>query len=248
MPDFNLLLLLTVPVVIAAGFFHGALGLGFPMIATPIIAVLVDVKAAIIITLLPTATVNVASVLSAKNPAAALRKYQPMLIAAFFGAIVGSWMLAVTEPSPYRLALALLIICFLLTSHFNLRLSITPGTAMMFLFGGLAGLAGGTTNVMVAVLIIYFLSARVERAEMVPAMNLCFLTGKLTQTVVFIGLGVVSLPMLFYTAPLAVVSYIALRVGQSYADKINAERYRDILRVILLLLALILIVQFVREI
>lgn len=247
MTDFNLLLLLTIPIVIAAGFFHGALGLGFPMIATPFIAVLVDVKAAIIITLLPTATVNIASVLSAANPTAALAKYHPMLIASFIGAIAGSFLLAMSEPAPYRLVLAVLIISFLLTSHYNLRLNITPGTAMMFLFGGIAGLAGGTTNVMVAVLIIYFMSARIERAEMVPAMNMCFLVGKLTQTVVFIGLGTVTLPMLIYTLPLAFVSFVSLKVGQTYATKIDAERYRKILRVILFILAVILIVQFAKE-
>jgi len=115
---------------------------------------------------------------------------------------------------------------------------------MMLLFGCAAGFAGGTTNVMVAVLIIYFLSTNVERREMVPAMNLCFLVGKTSQIVVFLALGVVSFKWLFYTIPLALLSFVSLKVGQRYAERIAADRYRDILKIILLVLATILVVQF----
>ena len=214
------------------------------MVATPVIAVFVDVKAAIIITLLPTATVNIASVLGASNISATVSKYLPLMVASLVGAIAGSMLLAVSSPGPYRLVLAMLIVSFLVTSRFKLRFDIKPGPSMMLLFGCLAGLAGGTTNVMVAVLIIYFLSARVDRLEMVPAMNLCFLVGKVSQTVVFIVIGLVGFKALAYTIPLAVAAFLSLRVGQSYAERIDADRYRVILQVILLVLAAILIIQF----
>ena len=75
-------------------------------------------------------------------------------------------------------------------------------------------------------------------------MNLCFLVGKMSQIVVFLALGVVSLVWLVYTIPLAFLSFVSLKVGQRYGERIAAERYRDILKVILLLLAAILIAQF----
>jgi len=245
MPEFDVwLIVVAIPVIMFAGWIHGALGLGFPLIATPLIAVFVDVKAAILITLLPTAAVNVASVMTAQNVSAAVGKYRLLMFASFLGAVAGSMLLAKTDPSPYRLVLAFLIMVFLLTDHFDFRLKIQPVASMMLLFGCLAGFAGGTTNVMVAVLIIYFLSVNVERREMVPAMNLCFLVGKMSQIVVFLALGVVSLVWLVCTIPLAFLSFVSLKVGQRYGERIAAERYRDILKVILLLLAAILIAQF----
>jgi uncharacterized membrane protein YfcA len=52
------LLHLDVPIVIAimavmlfAGLIHGTLGLGFPMVATPMLATMMDVRSAILITL-----------------------------------------------------------------------------------------------------------------------------------------------------------------------------------------------------
>jgi len=245
MPEFDLwLLLLVIPVMVFSGWVHGALGLGFPMVATPIIAIFVDVKVAILLTLLPTATVNVASVVSAVNVKSAVVKYQPLVLATLAGAVLGSLLLVWTDPAPFRLLLAALIILFLVTSYFNLRLKLVPSTMVMLAFGFCAGLSGGTTNVMVAVLIIYFLSANVQRAEMVPAMNMCFLVGKLSQIAVFLVIGVISFMWLIYTIPLAAVSFGALKVGQKHGSNVDVERYRQYLQIILLVLAVVLMYQF----
>jgi len=89
MPEFEFwLLMVAIPVIMFAGWIHGALGLGFPLIATPIIAVFIDVKAAILITLLPTAAVNSASVMTAQNVVATVSKYRVLMFASLLGAIV----------------------------------------------------------------------------------------------------------------------------------------------------------------
>ena len=238
------LLLLVVPVMVFSGWVHGALGLGFPMIATPLIAIFIDVKIAILLTLMPTATVNVASILSATNLNAAISKHQPLVWGSLAGAVIGSFLLSRTETEPYRLVLAGLILLFLVTSYFNLKLKLTPGIGVMLVFGFLAGISAGTTNVMVAILIIYFLSANIERAEMVPAMNMCFLVGKLSQIAVFLATGMISVIWLVYTIPLAIVSYLALKAGQKHGAEIDVERYKKYLQIVLLVLAGVLLAQF----
>ena len=69
----------------------------------------------------------------------------------------------------------------------------------MVLFGFFAGLAGGTTNVMVAILIVFFLSIEVPRTSMVPALNACFLVGKVSQIAVLSIAGLVSFTLLYET-------------------------------------------------
>lgn len=49
-------------VMALAGFVHGALGLGFPLVATPLLALVTDVKTAIVFTLLPTLASTIISV------------------------------------------------------------------------------------------------------------------------------------------------------------------------------------------
>ncbi|OED42265.1 hypothetical protein AB833_06320 [Chromatiales bacterium (ex Bugula neritina AB1)] len=241
-------LLAVLPIVLFSGFVHGALGLGFPMIATPIIAIFLDVKLAIFITALPTAAVNLASVWSGSPSSTTLRKYSPLAGASLAGAVIGSIVLATSDANPFRLLLALLILFFLWTSHqqrWPKAWVLNNGLLAMLLFGVLGGFSAGTTNVAVAVLIVYFLTLEVPRNELVPAMNLCFLLGKLSQIVVFLWIGVIGFGFLASTIPLTLGALGALFVGQRLGKSIPQERYRRILRIILAVLAVVLLVQFI---
>ena len=234
-----------VPVMMLAGWVHGALGLGFPMIATPLIAIFVDVKIAILITLLPTVTVNVASVASADKVLPVINKYRVLLVATLAGGVVGAMVIAHADPSPFRLLLAALIVLFIFSARLNRKLPIGSGDATLGMFGLVAGFSGGTTNVMVAVLIIYFLANNTPRGEMIASMNFCFLIGKLSQIAVFTMAGLITIPSLLYTSPLALIALAALFFGQRVAQTIPVERYKRILYAVLLLLAVVLVVQFI---
>ena len=98
---------------------------------------------------------------------------------------------------------------------------------------------------MVAVLIIYFLANNTPRGEMVASMNFCFLIGKLSQIAVFTMAGLITIPSLLYTSPLALIALAALFFGQRVAQTIPVERYKRILYAVLLLLAVVLVVQFI---
>lgn len=117
----------------------------------------------------------------------------------------------------------------------------------MAIFGLIAGLAAGTTNVMVAVLIVYFLSLQTSRSTMVPALNSCFLVGKVSQIVVLAIAGLVGFRLMLETAPLAIAAVIALLLGQRLRSRIDVATYQAILRKLLLILALVLIYQFLSE-
>ncbi len=241
-------ILFVAPVMVFAGLVHGALGLGFPMVATPIIAIFLDVKLAILITLLPTSVVNVASIYSNASVVLTVKKYKLLAVASLVGAIAGATVLTVADASPFRLLLASLILLFLWISRYGLLphdwCRANPLLALL-LVGLIGGFSAGTTNVMVAILLIYFLSMDVARAEMVSAMNLCFLLGKLAQIAIFYFAGLLSLGFIASTIPLAVCAFAALKYGQQIGQQIPQQRYRLLLNLLLACLAIILIVQFV---
>jgi hypothetical protein len=49
-------------ILLAGGTVHGLLGFGFPLLATPLMAMLVDVRTAMLILLIPTLAINIASI------------------------------------------------------------------------------------------------------------------------------------------------------------------------------------------
>jgi len=241
------LILVILAVMVFAGLVHGTLGLGFPMVATPIIAIFLDVRLAILLTLLPTAAVNLAVIFSGPDYLPLVKRFLVLVLCSVIGSLIGSQLLSTMDPNPLRMVLAALILLFLASSHLGklpkqwLQRHAVPS---MIFFGLLAGLSAGTTNVMVAVLIIYFLSLELPRDEMVPVLNTCFLAGKLAQIVIFLNAGLVSVSSMAETIPLAGAALIALFVGQKIQHRISVTFYRRVLHLLLVLLAVILLLQF----
>ena len=81
-------LVLFAAILFFAGLVHGTLGLGFPLTATPVLALFTDMRSAIVITLFPTVAVNVLSIVSGGNWRSNVRAHWPLAAYAGMGSIV----------------------------------------------------------------------------------------------------------------------------------------------------------------
>ncbi len=234
-------------IILFAGLVHGTLGLGFPLMATPLLALFVDVRSAILITLLPTVAVNVASILRGGQWRDSIGRYWPLGVYALIGSVVGTSFIVVSDPAPFKLLLAALIFLYLGSTRLaNFKMPwVTEhrGWSMM-IFGLVAGVSAGSTNVMVPILIVFALEMGLRTTAMVQVFNMCFLAGKVAQMAVFAGTGLLGSQLLVSTAPLAVVALAALLVGMSLRRRISGDTYRTIIKWVLFSVALILVGQY----
>lgn len=241
-------LLLPLAIMLVAGLVHGTLGLGFPLVATPLLALIVDVRSAILITLLPTVCVNVVSILKGGAWGQSIGRYWPLAAYAMVGSVAGTRVLIVSDPAPFKLLLAGLVLLYLGAARLGpLRWEWvhTQRALAMLAFGLVAGVSAGTTNVMVPILIIYTLELGLSSQAMVQVFNLCFLAGKLSQIAVFGAAGSLSTGLLGATSPLAVAALGALLLGMRIRARLRVATYRHIVRQVLFGLALLLIAQFI---
>ena len=174
-------------------------------------------------------------------------RYWPLAGYALLGSLAGAELLVVSDPRPFKLVLALLVLLYLLVSGATRLRMPWPRTHFqlsMLGFGLVAGISAGTTNVMVPILIIYALELEVSRRATVQVFNLCFLAGKLSQIGIFAVAGLLGGRLLLTTAPLALVAMAALLVGMAVRDRIPEATYRRIIRYLLAVFAVLLIVQF----
>ena len=243
-----------IAVVLLAAAVHGVLGVGFPLVATPLLALVLDVREAVLLTLLPTAALNIASVLRGGGGGAILRRFWPLALCSIVGSAIGTQLLATSDPRPFDLALAALIGLYLWTTGMDAgNREPMPGIvgapqhfprASMLGFGLVAGLAAGTTNVMVPVLIVYTLELGLERRAMVQLFNFCFVCGKAAQIAVFGMAGAFTAELTLHSAGLALVALGALWAGMQLQDRISEGAYRRGLRILLGALALLLVFRF----
>jgi hypothetical protein len=216
------------------------------MLATPLLAIFTDVRSAMLIVLVPTLAVNIASIFSGRGWRDSIGRYWPIALYGAAGSIVGTRLLVVTDPGPYKLLLAAMIFVYLNIERIGIRMAWVrsqPRLAVA-LFGLVGGFLAGTVNVMVPALIIFALEAGLASAAAVQLFNFCFFFGKISQGAVFIHSGMFDLHVLLATLPLAGAALLTLLIGMGLRHRIHAETYRRLLKKVLFVIALLLTFQF----
>ena len=99
--------------IFVAGLSQGALGFGFPAISTPVLALMTDIKTAVLLNMLPNMTVNIISVIQGGNWRASLGVHWPVALYALGGSVVGAIVLIIAPQEPLRLLLAAVIFAYL---------------------------------------------------------------------------------------------------------------------------------------
>ncbi len=236
-----------VAVIIVSGAVQGALGLGFPTLATPLIVLVTDIRTAVIIVLLPCLGTIVAGLVRSGGLRKALAAFWMMPAYMLIGAAIGTRLFIVYPEFPYALLLGVLIIVYL-------NLDRLGGSEWQFVrerkgafgvvFGIAAGLTEGTANVAAPALIVYFLAIGVQPVMFVQALNICFFAGKSTQFVTLAAAGGVTAMQWAMTLPLVALATVGAIYGIKVRDRIDAATYRRWLRGALAVIAAILVAQY----
>jgi len=242
-------LLAACAIVFLAGLGHGTIGFGFPMLATPPLALLTDVRSAILLTLIPTVAVNIPSILRGGNWRESIGRHWPLVLYIPIGSVIGTKLLIAVDPAPFKLLLAGMILLYLAQPHLSgdsgalhaLKRNRTLGYAG---FGLLAGFLAGTVNVMVPLLIIFTMGLGMTPVAMVQLFNLCFLAGKLAQVGTFAEAGMLGNVLTWTTVPLVIAAVGALFIGMRLRERVDATTYRRWLRTALAVIAPLLVVQY----
>jgi uncharacterized protein len=239
------------PLVLAAllfaAFVHGALGFGFPLVATPLLALMMDLRAAILLTLVPTICINLVSIAGERHWREALRQFWPIPAFTIVGSLIGTRLLLAVDPEPFRLTLALVLVAYLLADRLQGadRERRVPKWGLALLGLGL-GLMAGVVNIFAPAIIVFALYTRMRPELMVAAFNLSFVTSKSGQLIGFVAGGALDMTIVrqaLWALPLVLA---VLWLGIRLRRRIRPDGYRKVLRGGLWVMALALIWSSVR--
>ncbi|MFK7844081.1 MAG: TSUP family transporter [Rhodothermales bacterium] len=234
-------------VLLGASFVHGSLGMGFPMIFTALAAVLVDVKAAVFIIIIPSMLINIRCLTQGYDIYNLLKRFSLLAVIAGLGSAIGTQILLIAPQGPIKIVLVASIAFYLLLDRIRTKrfdwIQTYPFLATLT-FGFVAGTIGGITNAMGPLLIIYFLENQFGTDETVQGLNLCFLVGKIVQLVMFMNTGsTINLEGWIWLAGISILVFGALIGGIRIRQKMDVTTYRHILKVALGIIALVLFFQ-----
>jgi len=245
------IILISACIFFLAALVHGSIGFGFPMVATPLLALIMDIQSAIIITLIPTLLMNIITVASEAhyNIQAfidAFKRHYLLATYALIGTVFGTLVLIYSNSELFKVLLAFAILIYLVSDQIKLNmpwLAHYPRSAKL-IFGLSAGLLGGLTNVMAPVLIIYSLELKKSKQDIIQASNICFLFGKVTQISLFTFSAKFTLNELSISSLMFIVSAVAIALGIQIKKRIKIEIYIKLLKLLLFSLAMIILIQF----
>jgi uncharacterized membrane protein YfcA len=234
-------------VCLIAGFAHGALGFGFPIVATPLVALVIDIKSAIAL-LAPVTLVLVVLSMLRGGPLSKIARefwYLPLALAA--GAFAGTRFLIAAPPEPFLLVLAGVLVLYLNLDRLERGRSDTVArrrAAFGVLFGFVAGAFEAMANVAGPVLLVFFMLLGLGPLQLVQTLNFCFTFSKGAQVATWAASGLITPATWSAVAVLTVPSVSTFYWGARLRERLDAATYRRWLRAALWAMAAMLVLQF----
>jgi uncharacterized membrane protein YfcA len=230
--------LLAVGLAIFFGSYcKGVVGLGVPFIATPIIAMLYDLKTAMAIVALPMTLSDFPFVALGIRYLSETRRLLPFILTAVVGMFFGAQLLLVVDQRILMGVLATVIAIFVMTGLF-LKLPVLDKRAARIVgppFGFIAGVIQGSAGLSGPLATIYLLSLDVPRHLFMFAINAIFQVLDATQFLALRSVGLYTPGLTNLAVACILPMSIGVWLGFKTQKYVNDVVFR---RVVLIVLAL----------
>jgi uncharacterized membrane protein YfcA len=237
-------LLASLAILAVAAFTQGVFGLGFAMVATPLLALFLDYRSAVVLSAVP--MLMLAGRWLVANHGAIRHSGVPwsLLPGIVVGAVAGVWLQVALPERTSLLLLAALLACSVAMPWAlqKIRADVTLASRRATpLFGVLAGVTETALNVGAPFMVLLGGLGRLTRLQQFIALNTCFFVGKVIQLSLLATTSwPVSLLPLLYAV---VVSMVFYRVGDRLAGQYPEAAFRRLLGVFLSLMAVCLVLR-----
>ena len=222
------------------------MGFSFALIATPLLAMFLKFQEAILLTTVPTIWANIFSIIGIKGSSDFLKEYISFFVSIIVGSLFGTYLLFIINPKLFTILLVLLIWAYLYVDYNKNRFNIKEpyGLNWKVLIGFLAGLSAGISNIMSPVVLIYFLSLKKSKLEIIVLSNASFLLAKLIQLSIFMKLMDISRKYYILTSIIIIVVTMGLKLGNSIREhKFISSNYKRIVKIFIFAISIMLIIK-----
>lgn len=229
---------LVLAAVLVAAFVKGAVGFGFPVLATSLLAVFLDVRVIIPLLIVPNIAMDGWQAVRGPGLRTALVRHRWLLVSGTAGMFAGTAILAYLPAARLEAILGTVVLAFVTFNVLNLTWRVPPEREWWLSpsIGAFGGVVGGVTNAPGIPLILYFYALGLEKREFVQSIALAFLAYKVAQLASVSYFGLLSFQTLGLSSLVAVVALVSFRFGRRVQARLDARVFN---RIVLMLLAAI---------
>jgi hypothetical protein len=216
--------------VVLAAFVKGAVAFGFPTIATPLVALVMDVKRAVAILILPNLVMDGVQAVRRPGLTRTLRRHAALVTLGIAGTFVGTHLLRLASDRQALLALGLFVVLFAVVQASGVTVRVAPGWERYLAppVGFAAGVVGGVTNVPGTPLVLYFYALGLDKDEFVRSVAVTFLVYKAAQLVAVTQAGLMTGELFGLSVLATGVALGAFRLGLAVQDRMAQRTFNRV--------------------
>jgi uncharacterized membrane protein YfcA len=231
--------------LLLAAFVKGATGLGFPLIATPMVALLLDIRTAIAVLILPNLFMDSAQVIRDGIPYDVIRRFSSLILPTIVGVFLGTMVLVKTPLWVLNLCLGVMVLIFVASNlaKFDFIISLRAEKILSPIFGFVSGFLNGMTNAAGPTLAIYLYSLKLEKRAFVKSIATIFMITKLTQLVAISTWNLFNWETITLSVQVLLFTLAGFYAGIKAQDRVNQRNFNRGLLILLSVIGVVLLLR-----
>ena len=228
-----------------AAAVKGAIGFGFPTVSTPLLALFVDVKEAVVLLILPNIVMDAVQALRRGDLWVTAKRFAVLVAFGAVGTLIGTRLLTILSARTATLILGITVLSFVALNSTRWTPRVRPGAERwmdpIVGFGG--GVLGGITNVPGTPLVMYFYALGLAKPDFVRAVAVTFVLYKVFQLGAVTWYGLMTWPLFGLSILLSLIALVGFRAGLAVQDRLDQRTFNRFVLGYLGLLGTLLIIR-----
>lgn len=216
----------------------GAIGFGFPTLGTPLLALVVDVKSAVAVLVIPNLVMDGVQLRRQGPVGDAPRRLAVLLVFTILGTIIGTKLLVALSGRAVTLTLGAFVLGFVALDlvRFTPRVPASWERLLAAPVGLVAGVMGGVTNAPGTALALYFVALGMDKREFVRSIAFSFLVVKAVQLATLAWYGLFGWHLVAGSLGLTAIGLAGFGLGLRLQDRLDQRTFN---RAVVLFLAVL---------
>lgn len=235
--------------LLLAAFVKGTTGMGFPLIATPMVALLLDIRTAITILIIPNIVMDITQAFRGNFPAAVFRRFSWLLLLTIIGVFLGTKVLVTLPLWVLNFCLGIMVLVFIALNLLRFDFEISPRAEWVLspAIGVIGGFLNGMTNAAGPALAIYLYGLKLQKTDFVKSISTIFIITKLSQLVAVSTWNLFNTSTLRLSLEVTLFILLGFYAGLKTQDRVNQQTFNRGLFLMLFVIGLILVVRSLRQ-
>ncbi len=231
--------------LLLAAYVKGTTGMGFPLIATPMVALLLDIRTAIVILIIPNILMDITQILRRGFPADVFRRFAWLLLLTVIGVFLGTKVLVMLPIWILNLALGTMVLVFVASNISRFALQTSPRWEPTFspVAGLITGFLNGMTNAGGPAVAIYLYSLNLAKADFIRSIASIFFITKLSQLIAVSTWDLFTMETLRLSLGVSLFILAGFYAGLKTQDRVNQETFKRGLLALLFVIGITLVVR-----